>query len=288
MYHSHPPARGKVIAAVAFSALLHAAIGLGWWASLDRHAVAAGSPLATAVDGPDDGETIFVLRDPPAKRPQPAPTVVAPWMTERPAPLPPTVTGAGPNPPDRGAPAQSGISPAGHDSLPNSGGAKPLHGVLKSGRSVVYVLDQSSSMNLDGLLPRAVAAIKTSLDQLGPDVRFRIVAYNRTATTLTPELVPATPDEVGRAGAWLDQLRAEGGSNHVAGMREGLWLRPDAVVLLTDADDLGETEVRAIAKLIRTPVSVSVAIFGDRHRTADTPLERLVRQCGGTVQYFGR
>jgi von Willebrand factor type A domain len=165
---------------------------------------------------------------------------------------------------------------------------KPLHGRQKPGRSVVYVLDHSSSMNLDGLLPRAVAAVKASLDQLGPDIRFRIVAYNRVATALAPELVPATPENVGRAGAWLDQLRAEGGSNHVAGMREGLWLRPDAVFLLTDADDLDETEVRAIAKLIRTPVPLSVAIFGGHHRVAGTPLEQLVRQSGGTVRYIPR
>jgi von Willebrand factor type A domain len=288
MYHPHPPAHRKVIAAAAFSALLHAALGLCWWATHDRNAVAAGSTLGTAVDGPHDGETFFVLRDPPARRPPPGPTVLAPWTTERPATLPPSVTGPGPQPPDPGARTQSGISPAGHDSLPKSGGPTPLHGRQKPGRSVVYVLDHSSSMSLDGLLPRAVAAIKASLDQLGPDVRFRVVAYNRTATALAPNFVPATPENVGRAVAWLDQLRAEGGSNHVAGMREGLWLRPEAIFLLTDADDLDETEVRAIAKLIRTPVSLSMAIFGGRHRAADTPLERLVRQCGGTVQYIPR
>jgi hypothetical protein len=288
MYRSGPPARGKVIAAVAFSALLHAAAAVGWWATHDRHAV-AGPPLATAVDAPDDGETIFVLRDPPAERPRPSPPPTAdPGATSPPATLPPTVIGAGPKPPDWGAPAQPGISPAGHDSLPKSGGPKPLHGALKPGRSVVYVLDRSSSMGPDGLLARAVAAIKASLDQLGPDVRFQIVAYHRTATPLSSESLLATPENVERAGPWLDQLRAEGGSNHVAGMQEGLWLRPDAVFLLTDADDLGETEVRAIAKLMRTPVYLGVAVFGDRHRAGETPLERLVRRCGGAVQYFGQ
>jgi hypothetical protein len=143
-------------------------------------------------------------------------------------------------------------------------------------------------MGPDGRLPRAVAAIKASLDQLGTDVRFQIVAYRGTATSLSSELLSATPENVSRAGAWLDQLRADGGSNHAVGMQEGLWLRPDAVFLLTDADDLDETEVRAIARVMRTPVYLSVAIFGDRRQRAETPLERLVRRCGGAVQHFPR
>jgi hypothetical protein len=140
-------------------------------------------------------------------------------------------------------------------------------------------------MGPDALLVRAAAAIKVSLEQLGPDARFGIVAYNSGAQTLSRSLMNATPENKVRAGAWLDQLAAEGASKHVLGMREGLWLHPDVVVLLTDADDLDETEVRAVAKLVRTPVRLDVAIFGSRRPALATPLERLVHERGGATQY---
>jgi von Willebrand factor type A domain len=288
MHRPAPPARGKVVVAVAVSLLVHALVGLAWWAGADRSAVAAPA-LGTAVDGPDDRETIFVLRDPPSERPPPSPQPVAEGgATSPPATLPPTLTGSDSKPPGPGAPAQTVISPAGHQSSLNSTGAKPLHGPLRPGKSVVYVLDRSASMGIDGLLPRAGAAIKASLGQLGPDVRFGIVAYNGGASSFSPALLAATPENVRRAGAWLDQLPAEGRSNHVAGVRDGLWLHPDAIVLLTDADDLDDGEVRAIAKLMRAPVRLSVAIFGSARPARQTPLERLVREHAGVIQYVER
>ena len=288
MYPPAPPARRRVLFAVTISALLHAAIGIGWWAAPDRSAI-AGTPSATAVDGPDDGETIFVLRDRPAERPRPLPPSFADaGPATPPAVLPASVTGTTTKAPDPGAFAQPGISPAGHDSLPKSAGTKLLHGPLKPGQSVVYVLDRSSSMGIDGLLPAAVAAIKASLDQLGPEVRFGIVAYNGGSSTFSSGLLLPTWSNVVRAAGWLSQLRAEGRSNHAAGMREGLWLRPDAIVLLTDADDLDEAEVSEIAKLMRTPIRLDVAIFGAGRPAVGTPLERLVREHGGGIQYVGR
>src|SRR6476661_4174501 len=98
MYRPAPPARGKVVAAVTVSVLAHALIGLAWWASADRFAVAAPM-LGTAVDAPDDKEAIFVLRDPPAERPKPPTTAItSPDAAKLPAKLAATVTGRGPQP----------------------------------------------------------------------------------------------------------------------------------------------------------------------------------------------
>lgn len=288
MHPQAPPARRRVIVAVAFSAVLHAAIGLVWWARQEPEAV-AGTPSITMVDGPEDGETIFVLRDPPAPRPRPLPPSV---LEAGPATPPPVVPasdqGRNPKVPVPGAAAQPGISPAGHDPLPKSARSRSLHGRLKPGQSVVYVLDHSSSMGSDGLLPSAVAAIKASLNELGPEVRFGIIAYNGGTSALGSALLPTTPENVERAGAWMDQLQAEGRSNHVAGVRDGLWLHPDLIILLTDADDLDESEVGGIARLVRTPVRLSVAIFGSQRPATATPLERFVRQIGGTIEYVQR
>jgi Ca-activated chloride channel family protein len=171
--------------------------------------------------------------------------------------------------------------------LPKTGGPRPLHGQLKAGKTIVYVLDRSASMGIDGVLPRAIASLRASLDQLGPDSRFQIVAYNGGTMTFVPQPVVATPDAIGQAGRWLSGLIAEGGSNHVRGFREALAARPDVVFLLTDADDLEASDVRTIAALNRKPARVLAAVFGGIRPAHETPLERLATLTGGSIQYVG-
>jgi hypothetical protein len=143
-------------------------------------------------------------------------------------------------------------------------------------------------MGVGGLLKSAVASVRASLAQLGPEVRFQIVAYNGGTSRLSAEVVPADSANVRRAAEWLDGLTAEGRSDHVAGFRDALWFRPDAIFLLTDADDLDEKETRAIRAIMRRPVELNVAIFGGGRKETDTPLERLVRDFGGEVRHLGR
>jgi von Willebrand factor type A domain len=281
-----PPERGKLVAAVAVSVVLHALIGLAWWFTPDR-GHSNGTRVGTAVDGPDDHDTVFVLCDPPAPRPKPAPPKpTGPAVASPPATLPPSVTR--PTTTNAGALTQTGTSQPEAGSLPKNGGPKPLHGRPGPGKSIIYVLDRSSSMASGGLLTRAIQAIKVSLLQLGPDIRFQLVVYNGTGECFGAELVSATPETVRRAAAWLDGRLAEGRSNHVAGLREGLWLRPDMVFLITDADDLEEREVKQIAGLTRDWPQFNVAIVGDRRSADESPLARWVRQLGGTVQFLGR
>jgi Ca-activated chloride channel family protein len=151
----------------------------------------------------------------------------------------------------------------------------------------VYVLDRSSSMGPDGLLRRAANAVRASLAELGPDTRFQIVAYNAGTTVLAPQPLSASDEAKDQADRWLASLSAEGGSNHKAGFRDALAATPDELFLLTDADDLEESDVRAIAALIRTPVRLSAAVFRGHRPAAVTPLERLVGRFNGSVQYVG-
>jgi hypothetical protein len=142
-------------------------------------------------------------------------------------------------------------------------------------------------MGVDELLVRAVAALKASLDQLGSDVQFQIVAYNGGTAQFATEAVLATAGNIDRAAEWLNALSAEGRSDHRAGFREALGCRPDVLFLITDADDLDWAEVRAINAMLRTPVVLSAAVFGGRRSGSVTPLERLVSRTGGSVMYVG-
>jgi len=281
----HPRGRGRLVAAFAISLTLHALIGLAW---LNSHGQASGTAAAVNVnvDGPEDNEVAFVLRDRPADpipNLRPAPT--QPATPAPPAILPESVLSPSKSGP--GAVAPVSASPATPSPLPKFGGAKALHGRPKPGTTVVYVLDRSASMGPDGLLRRAANIIRASLAELTPDTRFQIVAYNAGATSLAPEPLAATPGAMELADRWLAALTAEGGSKHPAGFREALTARPDELFLLTDADDLEESDVRAIAALIRTPVRVSAAVFGGNRPATATPLERLVGKWNGSVRYVG-
>ena len=56
--------RGKIAASVVFSIVLHGSLGMAWLSL--RPARSASQPDdPTAVDGPDDGELVITLREPP-------------------------------------------------------------------------------------------------------------------------------------------------------------------------------------------------------------------------------
>src|SRR5262249_58560588 len=128
-------------------------------------------------------------------------------------------------------------------------------------------------MGTDDLLRAATGALKASLSQLDEKARFQIVAYNGAATPLETELQSATAESIQHATQWLDGLEAEGRSDHGAGFREAVWVHPDAIYLLTDADDLDEREGKAIAGLALPSGLLEVTRFrpGPIPHTVDSP-----------------
>jgi hypothetical protein len=117
--------------------------------------------------------------------------------------------------------------------------AAPIHGAMKAGQSVVYVLDCSGSMGEFGKLLVARAALVATLHRQPAEVRFQVVAYNTTARALLPgALVPASAANLAAADAEVAKLSSVGRSNHAEAVRLAASLRPDAIVLLTDADEL--------------------------------------------------
>jgi hypothetical protein len=276
-----PAVRGRVLFAIVVSLALH---GLAFFAWLNVHEkrVPSFPGAGTIVDGPDDREFVINLREPRStiNSPLPSPKVVP----QPPARLPVSIIGL---------PADGPINPASYPprpswTLPKPASGVPLHGRRSPGTSIVYVLDHSSSMTTDNMLRKACDSIKASLTQLPNDCRFQIVAYNGGVDRFDNRLLLATYDNRGRAGRWLDSLVAEGSSDHRAGVRDALSLHPDAIFLLTDADDLDEKEVRAIRVLLREPVCLTAAVFGGSRPKRETPLERLTQEMGGDVKYVGR
>jgi hypothetical protein len=141
-----------------------------------------------------------------------------------------------------------------------------LHGRFQPGPSIVYVLDRSGSMAQDRKLAHAVATVKASLANLGPENRFQVVTYDSQATPLRLAgnliLAPASVKNVADAANLLDSLVAEGSSRHVEGLRTGLEFQPDFLILLTDAGDLSSADLRRIKQWNRKGTTIHVFLIG--------------------------
>ena len=285
--------RAVVVSVVIHAALAVALVEFGRWHA-NRPDPPAPAPIDTRVaDEPRiavrfaEEQAVEVALNaepapPPAARPEP-PTGSRPEVVHVPAPLPPELFAlmlkpppVGPpvvevplnptrmNPPAAPGPAAAPVQPAAHVSAAPP--VRPVHGPLGAGQTIVYVLDASGSMGEWGKFDRARAAVLATLRAQPPAVRFQVVHYAGLATVPLEApvngSVAATPDHIDKMELALARLAPAGRSDHAAGLREALKLRPDFVLFLTDATDLPVAKFRALVAQQPRPVKVCVATVG--------------------------
>lgn len=175
--------------------------------------------------------------------------------------------------------------PASTQSAAEAAKVAPLHGRLPAGRSIVYLIDRSSSMSRDGAWKKVLECMTVTMEQLEPDSRFAIVAYNSSTTSFAPRFVSRTETNHLDALKWLQQLRPEGRSEHLIGFREALSLRSDVVFLITDADDLDTTETRAIRRMMPEKTRFHAVILTPPTSLNATALTQLVEEFQGRIQF---
>jgi Ca-activated chloride channel family protein len=158
-------------------------------------------------------------------------------------------------------------------------------------RDVTLVLDVSGSMS-GTKIEQARAALEQILGGLWPADRFRLVAFQSVVTAFRPDFVAATPANLRAAREFLAGLRAEGGTNLEAALREALEPASAAgrlpiVVVLTDGKPtVGETEPERIAEMAeRWRDGERIFAFGVGHDVNTYLLDRLVERGRGTVAY---
>jgi hypothetical protein len=163
-------------------------------------------------------------------------------------------------------------------------------GVLRApagARKVVYVIDRSISMGMSGALPVAKRELRAGVDALADDARFAVILYNRLAEPLTlggqAGLVPATEANRAEAARLVGEVRAQGGTDHVAALRQAVALEPDVIFYVTDAAELTDDQVRNVTQLNRARAAIhAVEVNNDREGREETPLKLLARLNGGT------
>lgn len=166
-------------------------------------------------------------------------------------------------------------------------GVRALHRPSVAGQKIVYLLDRSASMGRNQRLRGAIGCIAASLEQLHPRSSFQIVAYDHQVTTWPSDAAgdwgyPEDTTKV-RAILWCESLRAEGSTNHVVGLKRALWLQPDAIFWLTDADDLTPSQVAEITQLNRGRTAIHTILIGAAP-SASSMLRTLALANGGSWQ----
>lgn len=156
-------------------------------------------------------------------------------------------------------------------------------------RSIVFLLDRSASMGLHGAWSVARRETLVLLNSLPATTRFQVIAYNRQAEPLPLagklDLVAAGPQTVQDAAEVLGSLSPSGSTDHVRALHRGLLLRPDALLLLTDAGDLSAADVDAMTTFNHGRTGIHTVEITIRSRSGpDNPLVRLALHNQGTYR----
>ncbi len=122
-------------------------------------------------------------------------------------------------------------------------------------RELVFLVDTSSSMN-GRPIALAQAAVEHALHGLRPTDTFRVLGFSDTVDPLSETPLPATPENVTRAIAFVHDMHALGSTEMVTGIRAALSPagedgRMRMVLLLTDGYIGTETDVfRAVRETL--------------------------------------
>ena len=181
------------------------------------------------------------------------------------------------------------VEHAAAEQLPSSarGG---IFGLEARGMRFVYVFDRSASMGEPSGRPLAVAKgeLLRSLGDLGDSQQFHVIFYNERQTMFSPggnrgRPIFASEDSKRAAGDFIESIRAEGGTRHYEALVAATRLAPDAIFVLTDADEGDDLTPDELARLKRLlgGARCLVAQFGGDERRRSPRLAELAEDSGG-------
>ncbi len=169
---------------------------------------------------------------------------------------------------------------------PDLGETSPL------AKDLVLVLDQSGSMNGEKI-EQAKRALRYIVQNLNPNDRFAVLSFSDTTSAVSPSLAPTTAEAVAAACAWIDGVRASGGTNLDLAVTQALRLfendgRPRFLILLTDGEPtVGEADPVRIAAhaVIANETGARVFTFGVGYDVNAALLDQLAFENHGATTY---
>ena len=156
------------------------------------------------------------------------------------------------------------------------------------GKSIVYVVDTSSSMH-GGRLKFAQAQLKASLRLLQPNQKFAVIFYNEHNERLQlrrqakQDMYFATELNLQLASHEIDRVTCDRGTLHLPAILEALNLKPDVIYFLTDGEPELFAAVLANIRRLTGSTTIHAIRFGNGAMTSRTThwMELLARQSGG-------
>jgi hypothetical protein len=140
-------------------------------------------------------------------------------------------------------------------------------------------------------LERAKAELLASIEALGESRQFHVIFYNDRLTVFAPSGNRGRPvfaDDDTKRGVrrFVEEIGADGGTRHYEAVSAALKLAPDAIFVLTDADekdDLAEDEVRRLTRSLGR-ARIMVVQFGGGEDRRSPRLARLAAESGGAYK----
>jgi len=158
-------------------------------------------------------------------------------------------------------------------------------------RDVTAVVDVSGSMSGEKI-EQARAALRQLLQSLGRDDRFRLIRFSSGVSTFAAGWTRADPQQIREAMRWVDELRAEGGTNISGALQEAFSAASPAarlpvIIFMTDGlPSAGETNIERIAQMAeRDAGRARVFAFGVGYDVNTILLDRLGLAGRGSAQY---
>lgn len=155
-------------------------------------------------------------------------------------------------------------------------------------REIVFVLDTSGSMSGEPI-EASKAFMQEALNTLRPNDYFRIVQFDATPREYTAGPVPASPDRIAAAHAFISGLTAQGGTELAPAVDQAFGVRQQPntlriVVFLSDGYIGNEADV--LCELSRVMGSARVYAFGVGSSTNRYLLSEMARRGHGIARYI--
>lgn len=163
-------------------------------------------------------------------------------------------------------------------------------GIGGYGKSFVYVVDASDSMNDRGKFERARYELLKSIEQLGSEQKYYVIFYNERAYPMDADApIKGSQENVTKTTGWVNQVQPTGGTNPLPALLLALSLKPDAIYFLSDGQfDPGTIQVlrtenrQNFRKDIRM-IPIHTIAFYDR--IAEGMMKMIARNSGGEYRY---
>ncbi len=163
---------------------------------------------------------------------------------------------------------------------------------LDNGMDYVFLLDISGSMASAGKLIISKNAVGAFIDELSPNDRFEMMAFNVNPSTLFNALKPADAASKEAAKAHLDTQRARGGTVLAPAMNTAYkYGDPDRtlnVVILSDGMTEQKERQTLIQLIDQRPSNTRVFCIGVGNEVNRPLLEQMAQESGGLAAFISR